>query len=66
MSGSIADDRSNWGLGLWNGYVEKGSTRDERRQRLDEVPGELRAQVENHVRLVFFLRSGGGRRKGRR
>ena len=43
-------------LGEWNGYVQAGGSREERRRRLDEVPEDLRGQVESHVKTVFALR----------
>ena len=43
-------------LGQWNYYVESGRTQGERRERLNEVPAELRQQVESHVRTVFKIK----------
>ena len=43
-------------LGEWNGYVQAGGSREERRRRLEEAPDHLRGQVENHVKTVFALR----------
>lgn len=40
----------------WNAYVEAGKTRDERRERLAEVPEDIRESVEDHVRTVFLLK----------
>jgi hypothetical protein len=42
---------------MWNGYVEAGSTREERAKRLAECPEHLRAGVESHVRTVFLIRA---------
>ena len=52
-------------LGQLNAYVEQGATREERLARLAEVPVELRAAVENHVRTVFALRKRPGKRRRR-
>jgi len=43
-------------LGQWNGYVEKGSTKIKRRERLAEVPKHLQKSVQNHVETVFRLK----------
>lgn len=43
-------------LGQWNYYVESWRTQGERRERLNEVPAELRQQVESHVRTVFKIK----------
>jgi hypothetical protein len=50
--------KKTWGGGNWNAYVGSGSTREERRERLADVPEEMRASVESHVRTVFKLRRG--------
>lgn len=46
------------GPGQWNAFVEAGTTREQRVQRLAEVPERWRARVEAHVRTAFL-----GRRK---
>lgn len=51
----LADGKASWGCGLWNGYVTTGTTKAERRRRLQEVPEHLRPGVESHVRTVFML-----------
>ncbi len=44
-------------LGVWNAWVARGVTRDERRARLERVPAPMRADVESHLRTVFALRA---------
>ena len=41
----------------WNAYVERGSSLDERRRRLAEVPDHWREQVRRHVACYFRLRA---------
>jgi hypothetical protein len=41
----------------WNGYVESGTTREERARRLTECPEHLRASVKAHVVTVFQIRA---------
>ena len=41
----------------WNAYVAAGRSRNQRRARLEEVPEEMRAGVEDHVQTVFALRA---------
>jgi hypothetical protein len=43
--------------GQWNAYVSAGTTRDIRRERLEECPAEFRAAVESHVRTVWQIRA---------
>jgi hypothetical protein len=50
-------------LGVWCAYVEGGATKEERRERLSEVPEDMRKQVENHVRTVFSIRNYQARKK---
>lgn len=40
----------------WNAYCEAGKGLAGRRKRLAEVPANLRAGVESHLRTVFALR----------
>lgn len=42
--------------GQWNAYVEAGKTVETRRERLAEVPEELRDSVADHVKTVFKLK----------
>ena len=42
--------------GCWNGYVESGATKDERRARLGQCPDSLRAGVLSHLKTVAALR----------
>ncbi len=44
-------------VGQWCAYVPAGATLEDRRERLSEVPDELRVTVECHVRDVFALRA---------
>ena len=53
-------------LGQWQAYVEQGASQSIRRARLDEVPAELRVQVERHVQTVFALRRKAQARKKKR
>lgn len=43
-------------LGQWQAWVESGTTLEERRARLSEVPEELREQVKGHLRTVWGLK----------
>ncbi len=49
------NDKYNIGP-CWNAYVATGKTVEQRRKRLEEVPEEFRASVEDHVRTVFLMR----------
>lgn len=42
--------------GCWNAWVEQGTTREERRERLERVPETFRAGVESHVKVAFAIR----------
>lgn len=42
--------------GQWNAYVEAGRTREQRAERLLEVPAALRPGVERHVYTCFARR----------
>jgi len=53
-----------WSVGMWNGYVVSGKTRDERRARLEQVPDEYKQSVINHVETVFAIRRN-AKRNGR-
>lgn len=44
-------------LGQWNAYVEDGKTKEERNNRPNEVPEELKAIVKSHVIMAFKLNS---------
>jgi len=51
-------DKSKWTPMAWQAYVASLSTREERKEALDnEVPAEWRARVENHVRTVYSIRA---------
>lgn len=52
-------------LGVWNAYVEQGASQPMRRARLEEVPAELRDQVQRHVQTVFALRRKAQAKKNR-
>jgi len=41
--------------GEWNGYVVSGKTREQRRERLAEVPEEWRDSVKRHVETYFAI-----------
>jgi len=41
--------------GQWQGYVASGKSKEERNQRLLEVPEELRAEVKRHVSTLFSI-----------
>lgn len=49
--------QDNWTVGNFNAWVEAGTTKDERRERLASVPEEYRADVERHVKTVFAINS---------
>lgn len=42
--------------GQWNAYVEAGTTREERGERLEEVPISIRDDVRRHVETVFAIK----------
>jgi len=42
----------NWTVGNFNAWVESGKTRDERKNRLDQVPEQWRKDVELHMKTV--------------
>ncbi len=44
-------------LGMWQAYVEKGRSKEERNLRLSAVPQELKEAVRNHVETVFRLKA---------
>ncbi len=46
----------NDNLGMWQAYVEKGRSKEERNLRLSAVPQELKETVRNHVETVFRLK----------
>ena len=50
-------DKSKWTVGNYNAYVGSGTTREERRERLAEVPEEYRDSVESHVRTQFQIQA---------
>jgi len=49
--------KSMWVKGNWNAYVGSGTTREERRERLAEVPDKYRDSVESHVRTQFQIQA---------
>ena len=53
------------GLGQWQAYVEAGRSREERNERLAEVPEDMRERVREHVRDVFRLRALANLARGR-
>jgi len=53
-------------LGQWQAYVEQGASQSIRRARLEEVPAELRAQVQRHVQTVFALKRKATEKKQRK
>ena len=63
MTFSHHSSQAAWTVANWNAYVEAGADRVERAQRLEEVPSNLRTEVEAHVRCAFAIRSGGKRRR---
>jgi hypothetical protein len=54
---SKAWTRDKWGLGNWCAYVAAGTTREDRLDRLDEVPPNFRDEVAAHVRVYFQVRA---------
>ena len=46
-----------WVKGNWNAYVGSGTTREDRRERLAEVPDKYRDSVESHVRTQFQIQA---------
>lgn len=42
---------------IWNPWVARGATAEERRRRLALVPESIRPKVANHVRAVFELKA---------
>jgi hypothetical protein len=50
-------DKTGWKSGQWNAHVLMGETKEIRKARLEEVPKEYRASVEDHVRGVFKMRA---------
>jgi hypothetical protein len=55
-------DRSTWKSGQFNAWVVLGETREIRKERLDQVPDEYRAGVENHVITYFKIKAANNRR----
>ena len=49
-------DKDSWSRPMWNAYVVAGSTRDERKQRLAEVPEEWHADVKRHAQMYYAIR----------
>lgn len=49
-------DKANWRGGNWNAYVAAGKTREQRKARLDEVPGDMRLMVKSHVETAYKLK----------
>ena len=48
-------------LGEWNGYVEKGKDKEERRSRLREVPEHISKAVQDHVETVWRIKKAAGK-----
>jgi hypothetical protein len=55
QAGYIAGKHGGRSIPQWNAYVESGASREERRQRLEEVPVLVRDVVRRHVETVFAL-----------
>ncbi len=47
----------NRGTGQWCAYCEAGKDLEDQRKRISEVPGEMRAEVIEHVRGVNKLKA---------
>jgi hypothetical protein len=43
--------------GEWKGYVVTGTTKEQRRERLAEVPESLRDEVKRHVETFFAIKA---------
>jgi hypothetical protein len=56
-------DTSQFKRGQWNAHVAMGKDKDERIQRLAEVPEAMRDQVREHVRTVFKIKAAQNRRR---
>ena len=50
-------NKPEWTTFNWAAYVEKGETKNERNQRLQEVPEHMRPAVIRHVKTVFAIRT---------
>ena len=50
------EDKSSWTQGQWNAYVEAGESREDRVNRLGEVPISMRDTARRHVETVFAIR----------
>jgi hypothetical protein len=48
--------------GQWNAYVTMGRDKEDRIQRLAEVPEAWRDEVREHVRTVFKIKAAHNRR----
>ena len=48
---------------MWKGYVVSGKTRGQRRERLAEVPENLRDEVKRHVETFFAIKANAKRIK---
>lgn len=59
----MTTDRTTWTVSNWNAWVEAGEKREEWARRLDEVPANLRTEVESHVRCAFEIRSASQRKR---
>ena len=44
-------------MGNWCAYVAAGTSREDRLDRLDEVPPNFRDEVAAHVRVYFQVRA---------
>lgn len=44
-------------LGCLNAWVEDGKTQQDRKNRLNECPEHLQAQVKSHAQLVFRMKN---------
>jgi len=60
------NDRQSWSAGQWNSYVERGTTKEDRKSRLEEVPISLREGVKRHVQTIFDIRKYHEKRKERK
>ena len=49
-------NKSEWGLGQWQAYVERGESKEERKSRLLECPISMQDDVRRHVETVFAIR----------
>lgn len=47
----------DWTGPQYNAWVESGATREDRKARLEQVPGQYRKDVERHLKTVWAIRN---------